>query len=103
MGMNYKNDQDAIVTCNHCGSWCAVYTQCLKCGAPVEPKNPDENHSPMIACNYCMCFGVNRTECQHCGAPMPERLVYYEEDENVESSYWGSSGHSLREDVAPWC
>jgi hypothetical protein len=56
----------------------------------------------MIACDHCEQFGVNKTECQHCGAPMPEKIVYYPEDEYTESSYWGNRGLSMGDDSNFW-
>jgi hypothetical protein len=33
--VNYVPEQ-AIVKCQHCGQWCARYTACVHCGAPVD-------------------------------------------------------------------
>ena len=27
-----------LVKCSHCGQWGAVYCECVKCGAPIDPK-----------------------------------------------------------------
>jgi hypothetical protein len=72
----YEEDRKAIIPCEHCGQWGAVYTPCGKCGAPIQRTPPDSNESPLIACDYCYQFGTARTECEHCGAPMPDSIIH---------------------------